>query len=272
MSSLRQIYAARANGALSQGPVTPEGRRRSSQNALKHGLLSRRVVLESESPEDFQTLLDQHTAHLSPVDDVEVGFIEEMASSSWRLRRLWAIETSVMDEALAAEPEGDDFSRTAAAFQKLAASPALGLIHRYETRLHTMYQRSLRNMLVTRAASKPEEPATPSVVAVRWVEPAGNPGEPAPANDVPPEPNHPSEGCPVCADDQSQPDAPTSGAAAIPNKPSPISGQSPEEPPCPTLPCSHKTTPDNPGNTPPPNALLSDDGLPQGRGVPLTHP
>jgi len=158
MSSLRRIRASRVNGTRSLGPVTAEGKRRSSQNALRHGLLADCIVLQGESRQGFQDLLQEHVERFDPSDAVEFGMIEEMASAQWRLRRLWAIETDTFDESLAAEPEGTSLRRIAAAFRKLASGPALTLIHRYETRLHMMYQRAFQNLLVLRATNIPNEP------------------------------------------------------------------------------------------------------------------
>ncbi len=160
-SSLRRILASRANGARSHGPSTPEGKLRASQNAVRHGLLARCIVMERESLESFEALLSQHLDSLQPVDGVEFGMVEEMVAAYWRMRRAWAIETRMLEDAANAQGESDSdpVGSIAAAFTSLSASPALALMHRYETRLHLVYQRSLHNLLLLRALAVPNEPS-----------------------------------------------------------------------------------------------------------------
>jgi len=157
MSSLRLTLAARANGARSRGPATPEGKRRSSQNAIRHGLLARCIVMENESRTAFDALLAQHLHRLQPADGLEFGFIEEMAAAYWRMRRAWALETRIFENHAKAQPPGDEIDRMAAAFTDPATHSGLALMHRYETRLHCIYQRALHNFLLLRAAI-PNEP------------------------------------------------------------------------------------------------------------------
>ncbi len=159
MSSLRRIFSSQVNGALSRGPKTPEGKRRSSQNALRHGLLSKCLVLANESQDGFQALLDEHLSRLSPADGVELGLVEEMVAAAWRLRRIWALETRLLEDAVRTQQSDDELGRIAAAFSHLANLPQLALIHRYETRLHTIYQRSLHNLILLRIAALPNEPS-----------------------------------------------------------------------------------------------------------------
>jgi hypothetical protein len=152
--------ASRANGALGRGPVTEQGKRNSSRNATRHGLLSKAIVLQNESGDTFARLLDQHHAKLRPADDVEEGAIEEMAASFWRLRRLWTIETRLFDNSVEKRTETDERDRLANAFSDLAAGNDLNLLDRYENKLHRMYQRSLHNFLVLREISADENNQT----------------------------------------------------------------------------------------------------------------
>jgi len=150
MSSIRRISASRANGARSQGPVTQAGLQRSSQNATSHGLLSNCVVLESESQEAFDALMAQLIERFQPADGIELATVEEMAASLWRIRRAWAIETRMLDNHTAAQPEGDLLDRITAAFTEPNHVLGQTLMHRYETRLHLMYQRAFHNFLILR--------------------------------------------------------------------------------------------------------------------------
>ena len=54
--------------------------------------------------------------------------------------------------------EESELSRMAAAFSELAATPQLGLLHRYETRLHVMYQRAFHNLVLMRNPAVRNEP------------------------------------------------------------------------------------------------------------------
>lgn len=59
--------ASRINGARSRGPRTPEGKARSSQNALKHGLRAQKLVLlKDEDAAEFQDLEGALMAELVP--------------------------------------------------------------------------------------------------------------------------------------------------------------------------------------------------------------
>jgi hypothetical protein len=56
MNLFKRAIASRAKGATSRGPKTEEATRRSSQNAIRHGLLAKCIVLHNESEEVFQPI------------------------------------------------------------------------------------------------------------------------------------------------------------------------------------------------------------------------
>jgi len=159
MRTPAQQAAARANGARSRGAISPEGKRRSSRNALRHGLLAKTTVLENESRAGFEDMLRQYFQRFAPRDTVEQGAIEEMCSAAWRIRRLWAMERKAIDLELAGQTSPDELERIVNAFDALARNrPHFLLFHRYETRLHNIIQRSLARILTLRKHGVPNEP------------------------------------------------------------------------------------------------------------------
>ena len=161
MSSDKRIRASRANGALSRGPKTARGKSFSSRNALRHGLLSKLIVLHDEPDEAFQALFAAYIDRFGPLDPVEIGMIEEMVATFWRMRRAWAVENRLLDTVSPPDPSASPLDRVVAAFTGSDNSPKLSLLHRYETRLHMMFQRAFQNFLILRQQI-PANPAIPN--------------------------------------------------------------------------------------------------------------
>jgi hypothetical protein len=95
MSSLRQIEANRRNARLSTGPVTEEGKRRSRQNALRHGLTAETVIHALEDAEDYAAFEMAVTADYDAQLAVERELVLRLASLLWRLRRATTIESGL---------------------------------------------------------------------------------------------------------------------------------------------------------------------------------
>jgi hypothetical protein len=95
MSSFRQIEANRRNARLSTGPVTEEGKGRSRQNALRHGLTAETVIDALEDAEDYAAFEMAVTADYDAQSAVERELVLRLASLLWRLRRATAIESGL---------------------------------------------------------------------------------------------------------------------------------------------------------------------------------
>jgi hypothetical protein len=97
MSSFRQIEANRRNARLSTGPVTEEGKHRSRQNAVRHGLTAETVITALEDAEDYVAFEMAVTADYDAQTAVERELVLRLASLLWRLRRASAIETGLFE-------------------------------------------------------------------------------------------------------------------------------------------------------------------------------
>lgn len=88
MTSLAKIRSNRRNSLKSTGPVSLAGKKQSSLNAVKHGLLSKLTVIRGETQEEWSLYRLEVIKDLAPVGLVEISYAERVALLFWRMRRL----------------------------------------------------------------------------------------------------------------------------------------------------------------------------------------
>ena len=167
----KQREASRANGALSHGPVTPEGKAASSRNSLRHGLRAESLVLGNEAPEILESLLQEYTQEFQPETPSEEALITEMAYAKWRQYRTWFAEAGSLNKHMAETRQSlddtydhfDESIRTAVAFESsLDRSRALDLYNRAEARCNRQYHRALAAFLAIKKAKSDRANLSPS--------------------------------------------------------------------------------------------------------------
>jgi hypothetical protein len=95
MTSDKQARANRRNALKSTGPKTHEGKAAVRHNALRHGLLSRDVLLPGEDEDALRELGERLRDELQPVGALENMLVNRIISSTWRLQRLGRVEAGI---------------------------------------------------------------------------------------------------------------------------------------------------------------------------------
>lgn len=86
----------RANSQHSTGPRSAEGKAASSQNAFKHGLYSKQLILPGEDPAELDALRADLRREHQPATTTEDILVNELAEHYWRLRRMRKFEARAM--------------------------------------------------------------------------------------------------------------------------------------------------------------------------------
>ena len=207
MVSTLKSETARANGAKSRGPTTDEGKEKSSRNAIKHGLTAGNgnILLDCEDPDQFDEVLNKLLGIHEPATPAETDLVEEMFAARWRTRRMWTIETGLLNaEVLTQQSKTDTPApniHLTMAFRSLTDdSRSLALANRYEARLQRLYDRAYKTLRELQQARK-SEPLPPRTVHIRWVDPNEEPDQPTdlpmssgqhPTSDIQPQSYSPS--------------------------------------------------------------------------------
>lgn|SRR5512143_1418138 len=97
MTTEKQILANRRNGGQSTGPRPEQGKRRSRQNAFRHGLTAETVIYNAENADDYAEFEQAIIADYQPITAIEYQLVMRLASLLWRLRRTVAIESGLFE-------------------------------------------------------------------------------------------------------------------------------------------------------------------------------
>jgi hypothetical protein len=95
-----QLLANRANAQHSTGPKSEAGKAVSSLNNFRHGLAGKFMVLDWESREEFNDLLDNLRAEHRPATPTETLLVENMTQHYWLRQRAMRLQHCTMDQEL----------------------------------------------------------------------------------------------------------------------------------------------------------------------------
>jgi hypothetical protein len=125
MSTPAQAAANLANAQQSTGPTTDAGKAASSQNALKHGLTAKTVLLPGEDEAAYLKMCEGMLATFGPATTPEKELIQLLSDTQWRLQRCGRIEVVILSADIV------DFK-------------ALDIMSKHESRLKKQYSVTLK--------------------------------------------------------------------------------------------------------------------------------
>lgn len=175
MPTDKQIQAARANGVLSKGPTTEQGKRNSAGNNVRHGLLARTIVLDEEDTERFLELLTGLMDAHQPRDASELALVETLAVARWRQLRVWGAQKTALDRDMALQDpsHGPVAVRAVVALRGTPESSCPpDVLIRYEIAFDRQYARALIRLeaLQSRPANRQTTPYHPMTIGQTWKE------------------------------------------------------------------------------------------------------
>jgi hypothetical protein len=165
MISGKQLAANRNSALLSTGPRTEEGRKRSSMNARRHGITGQVTTMTDEDRAAHDKLSQALIQSLAPEGAMEIQLAQRIATDSWRLNRISAVEDNLFalglhenGGKLCPDNEQVDAALTTARVFSIEAKN-LQLLTLYEQRINRSIQKNLGMLQSLQAARKADREA-----------------------------------------------------------------------------------------------------------------
>ncbi len=171
--STKQLIANRENAKFG-GVKTPEGRAISKLNAIKHGLLSREVLLSGEDEQDLVELGKRMRDYVKPIGELELILTERVVSSAWRLKRVLRVEKATMEwqkrhvlgETRWGNSDTSDEQVALQAEGEMITGSGIEKISRYEALIERGLYKALHELQRVQSARLGDRPPAPLAVDV----------------------------------------------------------------------------------------------------------
>src|SRR5258708_6849059 len=95
MATIKQTAANRANSQKSTGPRSPEGKVRSSKNALKSGIDAEDWTPPWEEADALDALREEYHHHYNPASPAARALVDNLIHGEWLMRRYAQIEAQL---------------------------------------------------------------------------------------------------------------------------------------------------------------------------------
>ncbi len=158
MASAKQVAANRRNASLPRGPLSAEASAAIRENAVKHGLTAKHVVMQHEDEANYHELRASITMEYQPRTPQEHRLADQIAQNYWRLLRCRRVETATFENRLGTlksrlkiDPEAPIDNDEGISICMSNHGRDFDTIRRYETTIERAWYRAIREL---RAAQK----------------------------------------------------------------------------------------------------------------------
>lgn len=163
--SAARVEANRRNARKSTGPKTVRGKRRSSGNAMKHGLCRTLSCLPTECEATFLTFVEELREELRPTTAMQRLTFNQIVSLTWRLERLPEAQTKIFEQELGKvqAEDGESLSPSDVLARRFSEAPlgnGFALMERYERGMRSQLLRLIHQFeqLKKDRATTPNDP------------------------------------------------------------------------------------------------------------------
>ncbi len=170
MASAKQVAANRRNASLPRGPLSAAASAAVRENAVKHGLTAKHVVLQHEDDADYHELRASIVMEYQPGTPQEHRFADQIAQNYWRLLRCRRVETATFENRLGTlkdrlkiDPKAPIDNDEGISICMSNHGGDFDTLRRYETTIERAWYRAIRELRAAQKERRENEVRNPPV-------------------------------------------------------------------------------------------------------------